>query len=588
MGFGVVGRVNGGFARVDHGTFRPRPDMSHPERLRFLFLRVKALLDHHRPDILALEQTFFAQERRSRRSASARRARSCSSPRRSAASRWSSTRRATVKLSVTGHGGADKILVQEMVARELNLDAVPSSPRRRGRPGARPVRPERPGVRPEVRREFSRDSRAAGPLLKPLSSSGRKIWPREPSSAPREIGMKTLLSAVIVLTTLAGSGCNSTGSGADGRRPRRTAGVGPARAAHHRSGRQRRRRRGRSAHSAPRSPCRRANRRRSHGRPNGAKSNARPLRSPLPKSPTSRSSSSTQAEVPAEVRAIEKVIDRRSALLADTVRIEVSKNYEWDVSLTGDGVSPPKARPGRNDRRGDRQPARVLPQHRHPRPRQDHRLALGPRRDAVHQIRANGAVSYIDTDDTTGKPRVKRADNCKINNASIKFDDEILGALGDAPGGAADGAPGEDQVASGILVDFHRESGGAARPPQPRHRRWRGCRRRSRGGCSCCSGQRPATTTRPRTSSPPRRERPDLPRRRRQDEPLAPRDRGRDARRAPVHPARGHDAAPAIVHRRARARAGERALRTLSRRRQEGGAQGRGRASSARTWRSSS
>ena len=40
-----------------------------------------------------------------------------------------------------------------------------------------------------------------------------------------------------------------------------------------------------------------------------------------------------QSEVPAAVRAIETVIDKRSALLADTVRIEVSKNYEWDVSL---------------------------------------------------------------------------------------------------------------------------------------------------------------------------------------------------------------------------------------------------------------
>ena len=58
MGFGVVGRV-----RPDSRasiTARSGPaDLSHPERLRFLFLRVKALLDHHRPDILALEQTFF-------------------------------------------------------------------------------------------------------------------------------------------------------------------------------------------------------------------------------------------------------------------------------------------------------------------------------------------------------------------------------------------------------------------------------------------------------------------------------------------------------------------------------------------------
>jgi crossover junction endodeoxyribonuclease RuvC len=125
MGFGVVGRIATGFARVDHGAFRPTADMSHPERLRFLFHRVKALLDHHRPDVLALEQTFFAKNPQSTLRIGEARAivfvasAECGVPVVEYSPR-------SVKLSVTGFGGADKILVQEMVARELNLDAIPS------------------------------------------------------------------------------------------------------------------------------------------------------------------------------------------------------------------------------------------------------------------------------------------------------------------------------------------------------------------------------------------------------------------------------------------------------------------------------
>lgn len=43
-------------------------------------------------------------------------------------------------------------------------------------------------------------------------------------------------------------------------------------------------------------------------------------------------------EIPAAVRAIETQIDRRTLLVADEVVIDVSRNYEWDVSLSGKGV----------------------------------------------------------------------------------------------------------------------------------------------------------------------------------------------------------------------------------------------------------
>lgn len=47
-------------------------------------------------------------------------------------------------------------------------------------------------------------------------------------------------------------------------------------------------------------------------------------------------------EVPAAVKSIETVIDQKSVVLADEAEIHVSKNYQFDVSLTGDEVSDDK------------------------------------------------------------------------------------------------------------------------------------------------------------------------------------------------------------------------------------------------------
>jgi crossover junction endodeoxyribonuclease RuvC len=177
MGFGVVGRVSGGFARVDHGAFRPTPDMSHPERLRFLFLRVKALLDHHRPDVLALEQTFFYKNVQSTLRIGEARAivfvatAECGVPVVEYAP-------STVKRSVAGHGAADKLLVQEMVARELNLDAVPSPHDAADALALALCVLHDPAFDPR----FSEAIERLSPVLKPLRHPGRKIPGRGPSS----------------------------------------------------------------------------------------------------------------------------------------------------------------------------------------------------------------------------------------------------------------------------------------------------------------------------------------------------------------------------------------------------------------------
>jgi hypothetical protein len=136
------------------------------------------------------------------------------------------------------------------------------------------------------------------------------------------------------------------------------------------------------------------------------------------------------SEVPAAVRAIETLVERRSALLADEIRIEVSKNYEWDVSLSGDGVSPQRPDAGGTVAEATGNPRAYF---RNLDIRARGKISIwrsGLGVTPFIKIYAKGGVSYIDTDDSTGKPRVKRANACRINNASIAFDDQLIGMPG--------------------------------------------------------------------------------------------------------------------------------------------------------------
>jgi hypothetical protein len=220
--------------------------------------------------------------------------------------------------------------------------------------------------------------------------------------------MRTLVSAMIVLATLAHTGCSSGGANGQGSE---TASATPGTAAAEPAT---------AATPAPRPAARNAPRRQP-----AAKAN-------LPKSPDVSILKLDQSEVPAAVRAIEHLVDRRSALLADEVRIEVSKNYEWDVSLSGDGVSPQRPDRGGTLSEADGN-ARAYFRNLDIRSRGKitvWRSGLGV--TPFIKIYARGGVSYIDTDDATGKPRVQRANACQITNAKIAFDNQLIGMPGDA------------------------------------------------------------------------------------------------------------------------------------------------------------
>lgn len=141
-------------------------------------------------------------------------------------------------------------------------------------------------------------------------------------------------------------------------------------------------------------------------------------------------------EVPAVVRAIEIQVDTPSALLAEEVEIYCSKNYEWDVSLTGNDVSPQKAQGSEQVSIAEgnaRATFRQLEIRAHGR--------IVFRRSGLDvvpfiKIVARGGAAHAFLTDGSS-PQVRRAETIRIENADIHFSDNgsgdrVLG-LDDSP-----------------------------------------------------------------------------------------------------------------------------------------------------------
>ncbi len=126
-------------------------------------------------------------------------------------------------------------------------------------------------------------------------------------------------------------------------------------------------------------------------------------------------------EVPAAVRRLEVQIDRPGVILAEEAVIHVSKNYEFDISLSGDDVSRDLNSSGVHES-----------------------LALGAATAFVRNLKiqcdrsirvkiadfgtkpfikisARGHCSHIILDNATGRHEVKRARAIKINNADVHY-----------------------------------------------------------------------------------------------------------------------------------------------------------------------
>ena len=123
LGYGVV-ESGDDPQMIDFGAVATSADRSMPDRLSELFDRVTDLIDRYRPDVVAVEQLFFARNVTTAIAVGQARgvvllaaARACVpvveySP-------------SEVKHAVVGYGKADKSQMQEMVRIILGLDHVP-------------------------------------------------------------------------------------------------------------------------------------------------------------------------------------------------------------------------------------------------------------------------------------------------------------------------------------------------------------------------------------------------------------------------------------------------------------------------------
>jgi crossover junction endodeoxyribonuclease RuvC len=61
LGYGIVDRTSGRLRSVDYGCIVTSADTSLPERLLVIHREITALIERHRPDVVAVERLFFSR-----------------------------------------------------------------------------------------------------------------------------------------------------------------------------------------------------------------------------------------------------------------------------------------------------------------------------------------------------------------------------------------------------------------------------------------------------------------------------------------------------------------------------------------------
>lgn len=124
-GFGIIDKKNNNIVAHSYGTVKPPKSMCLSDRLGYLYDEISLLLDKYKPNVLAVEDTFYSKNFKSAMLLGQARGAimlagyctniSCIefSPK-------------TIKKSVVGNGNASKEQVQYMVKNILKLDQLPS------------------------------------------------------------------------------------------------------------------------------------------------------------------------------------------------------------------------------------------------------------------------------------------------------------------------------------------------------------------------------------------------------------------------------------------------------------------------------
>jgi crossover junction endodeoxyribonuclease RuvC len=119
-GYGLVTEQGGQPVAVGWGVISPRPSLSLPDKLQTIYTALQACVDSYHPDILAVEELFFAKNVRS--AVTLAHARGVTLLAAAAAGlEVVAYSPLEIKQAVVGYGRADKRQVQAMVQVLLNL-----------------------------------------------------------------------------------------------------------------------------------------------------------------------------------------------------------------------------------------------------------------------------------------------------------------------------------------------------------------------------------------------------------------------------------------------------------------------------------
>ena len=124
-GFGIVHESEGRLRAIDHGWWRTPARERPGRRLKTIFDEVVALVEAHRPDAVAIEESFVGVDARTALSVGQARG-AVMVAAESAGVECAEYPPARVKHAVCGYGRADKQQVQRMVRTILALPAEPT------------------------------------------------------------------------------------------------------------------------------------------------------------------------------------------------------------------------------------------------------------------------------------------------------------------------------------------------------------------------------------------------------------------------------------------------------------------------------
>jgi len=124
-GYGIVHQSDGRLRAIDHGWWKTPAGERPEERLKTIFDAVAALVEEHRPDAVALEESFVGADARTALSVGQARGAVMVAVA-SAGVECTEYPPARVKQVVCGYGRAEKQQVQRMVKAILGLEVEPT------------------------------------------------------------------------------------------------------------------------------------------------------------------------------------------------------------------------------------------------------------------------------------------------------------------------------------------------------------------------------------------------------------------------------------------------------------------------------